>query len=221
MVLCCCSRDMYQELELLKRFGPSLPESHPAILSEELQVLQKEKSQWLFENCLSFTCKWSSLIPCWTLYTSTEEVIYTFSMCLGVKTKVEMSLQSVFWCINKNIHLRRSWCSRQRQSCSHGLLFCSRRFPENQVIKNCCLYLFLNLCVHEEDSQLLSISFHYKRLNMTKVEQTTFEAIFKASPESRYECHWCASPSPLAMRSRLRRLARGLAPVQFVYETRL
>ena len=132
----------------------------------------KEKSQWLFENCLSFTCKWSSLIPCWTLYTSTEEVIYTFSMCLGVKTKIDMGLQSVFWCINKNIHLRRSWCSRQRQSCSHGLLFCSRRFPENQVLRNCCFYLFLDLCVHQEDSQLLPISFHYKRLNMTKVEQT-------------------------------------------------
>ena len=140
----------------------------------------KEKWQWLFENCLSFTCKWSSLIPCWTLYTSTEEVIYTFSMCLGVKTKVEMGLQSVFWCSDKNIHLRRSWCSRQRQSCSHGLSFCSRRFPENQVLKNCCFYLFINLCVHEKDSQLLSISFHYKRLNMTKVEQTTPEAIFKA-----------------------------------------
>ena len=37
--------ETYQELQLLKRFGPSLPESHPAILSEELQVLQKEKSQ--------------------------------------------------------------------------------------------------------------------------------------------------------------------------------
>ena len=112
----------------------------------------KEKSQWLLKNCLSFTCKWSSLIPCWTLYTSTEEVIYTFSMCLGVKTKIDMGLQSVFWCINKNIHLRRSWCSGQRQSCSHGLLFCSRRFPEKQVLRNCCFYLFLNLCVHEEDS---------------------------------------------------------------------
>ena len=124
-------------------------------------------------------------------------------------------------CILMNIHLRRSWCSRQRQSCFLELLFCNQRFPENQVLKNCCLYLFLNLCVHEEDSQLLSISFHYKRLNMTKVEQTTFEAIFKASPESRYEYHWCALPFPLAMRTRLRRLARGFAPVQFVYKTRL
>ena len=77
---------------------------------------------------------------------------HTFSMCLGVKTKIDMGLQSIFWCINKNIHLRRSWCSGQRQSCSHGLLFCSRRFPEKQVLRNCCFYLFLNLCVHEEDS---------------------------------------------------------------------
>ena len=148
--------------------------------------------------------------------------LYIFNV-LGCENKGidgSTTLQSLFWCINKNIHLRRSWCSRQRQSCSHGLLFCSRRFPENQVLKDCCLYLFLNLRVHEEDGQLLSIYFHYKRLNMTKVKQRTPQAIFKASPESRYEYHWCALPFPLAMRTRLRRLARGFAPVQFVYQTR-
>ena len=42
MVLCRSPLDIYQELELLKRLGPTLPESHPAILSEELQVLQRE-----------------------------------------------------------------------------------------------------------------------------------------------------------------------------------
>ena len=54
MVLCCSSLDMYQELELLKRLGPSLPESHPAILSEKLQVLQKRNhSDYLKIVCLS------------------------------------------------------------------------------------------------------------------------------------------------------------------------
>ena len=54
MVLCCSSLDMYQELELLKRLGPSLPESHPAILSEQLQVLRKrDHSDYLKIVCLS------------------------------------------------------------------------------------------------------------------------------------------------------------------------
>ena len=34
----------------------------------------------------------------------------------------------------------------------------------NAVCKDLPLDVFINLCVHEKDSQLLSISFHYKRL---------------------------------------------------------
>ena len=54
MVFGCSLLDMYQELELLKRLGPTLPESHPAILSEKLQVLQKRNhSDSLKIVCLS------------------------------------------------------------------------------------------------------------------------------------------------------------------------